>query len=396
MATTKVPATRGASSAASQRHSSVLSNSPAVSEKPGSKSSTSKERALTEMSKERALCKSAKKTCPICCKVIQEATKAKDGQDAIFCDGPCQKWHHRWCASVHKDDFQKLSLSNAPFMCPSCCFSEHRQLISSLVNSVEDLKAEVARLKNHVPISVSNLVPLSTPVSADSNNTACSADVQSNINLSASKDSSIRPPAQLKTTPRGISTNQFDTKFNIVVFGVDECPIGTNRLVRHNSDLNSVASITTSMVTNINANSISDCFRLGKFNPERQRPRPILVKFIRSSDVQSVLSNRGKLSKPIYIKPYMSPEDRRNDLSLLRERWCLIQSGIERQSIKIRGMRIYVKNKLVGEITQSKFQYSPSWIPETTDAPTENSLSSSTPSIASTPLTASNQQPHSQ
>ena len=58
-------------------------------------------------------------------------------------------------------------------MCPSCCFSEHRQLISSLVNSVEDLKAEVARLKNHVPISVSNLVPLSTPVSADSNNTAC-------------------------------------------------------------------------------------------------------------------------------------------------------------------------------------------------------------------------------
>ena len=348
------------------------------------------------MSKERALCKSAKKTCPICCKVIQEATKAKDGQDAIFCDGPCQKWHHRWCASVHKDDFQKNSLSNALFMCPSCCFSEHRQLISSLVNSVEDLKAEVARLKNHVPISVSNLVPLSTPVSADSNNTACSADVQSNINLSASKDSSIRPPAQLKTTPRGISTNQFDTNFNIVVFGVDECPIGTNRLVRHNSDLNSVASITTSMVTNINANSISDCFRLGKFNPERQRPRPILVKFIRSSDVQSVLSNRGKLSKPIYIKPYMSPEDRRNDLSLLRERWCLIQSAIERQSIKIRGMRIYVKNKLVGEITQSKFQYSPSWIPETTDAPTENSLSSSTPSTASTPLTASNQQPHSQ
>ena len=46
----------------------------------------------------------------------------------------------------------------------------------------------------------------------------------------------------------GISTNQFDTKFNIVVFGVDECSIGTNRLVRHNSDLNSVASITTSMV----------------------------------------------------------------------------------------------------------------------------------------------------
>ena len=288
---------------------------------------------------------------------------------------------------------KKLSLSNAPFMCPSCCFSEHRQLISSLVNSVEDLKAEVTRLKNHVPISVSNL---STPVSADSNNTACSADGQSNINFSASKDSSIRLPAQLKTTPRGVSTNQFDTKFNIVVFGIDECPIGTNRLVRHNSDLNIVASITTFMVTNINANSISDCFRLGKFNPERQHPRPILVKFIRSSDVQSVLSNRGKLSKPISIKPYMSPEDRRNDLSLLRERWCLIQSGIERQSIKIHGMRIYVKNKLVGEIIQSKYQYSPSWIPETTDAPTENSLSSSTPSTASTPLTASNQQPHSQ
>lgn len=124
--------------------------------------------------------------------------------------------------------------------------------------------------------------------------TARFAGNRSNINLSASKDS-----AQLKTNPRGISTNKFDTKFNIVVYGVDECPTGTNRLVRHNSDLSSVASIATSIVTNINANS---SFRSGKFKPERQRPRPILVKFIRSYDVQSILSNRENFqSQAIYV-----------------------------------------------------------------------------------------------
>ena len=75
-ATRVLPATRGASSAASQRHSSVLSNSPAVSEKPGSKS------------------KSAN-VCPVCCKAILDATKTRKGQEALECEGPCRKWIHR-------------------------------------------------------------------------------------------------------------------------------------------------------------------------------------------------------------------------------------------------------------------------------------------------------------
>ena len=57
-----------------------------------------------------------------------------------------------------------------------------------------------------------------------------------------------------------------------------------------------------------------------------------LDQLIRSSDVQTIFANRGKLSKPVIIKPHMSPEERHNESLLLKERWNLIQSGIERKS----------------------------------------------------------------
>ena len=147
----------------------------------------------------------------------------------------------------------------------------------------------------------------------------------------------------------------------IVVFGVSECPKGTNKQIRQNSDLNSIATIISSLNTDVKADSISDCFRLGRFDPKHHQPRPLLVSLIRSSDVQTILANRSKLSKPIVIKPHMSPEERFNESLLLKVRWKLIQQGTERKSIKIQGTRIYASKKLVGQISNSHFEYSSSW-----------------------------------
>ena len=70
--------------------------------------------------------------------------------------------------------------------------------------------------------------------------------------------------------------------------------------------------------------------QLGRFDPKHCQPRPLLVSLIHSSDVQTILANRSKLSKPIVIKSSMSPEERINESLLLKVRWNLIQQGMER------------------------------------------------------------------
>ena len=148
------------------------------------------------------------------------------------------------------------------------------------------------------------------------------------------------------------------------MFGVNECPKGTNRQTRQSSDLSNVATIIYSLNTGIKPDSISDCFRLGKFDPKRKQPRPLLVKLIRSSDVQTILANCSKVSKPVIIKRHMSLDERINESLLLKERWNLIQSGIERKSIKIQGTKIFANKKLVGQLSNFKFKYYFSWSSE--------------------------------
>ena len=67
--------------------------------------------------------------------------------------------------------------------------------------------------------------------------------------------------------------------------------------------------------------------------------RPILVRLIRIADFHSILSNRGSLSSPIYIKPDMTKEERHRESVLLKERWNLIQSGVPKNVIRIQGSR---------------------------------------------------------
>ena len=68
----------------------------------------------------------------------------------------------------------------------------------------------------------------------------------------------------------------------------------------------------------------------------------------------------------------MSPDERINESLLLKERWNLIQSGIERKSIKIQSTKIFANKKLVGQLSNFKFKYSFSWSfePKFTSDPT--------------------------
>ena len=86
------------------------------------------------------------------------------------------------------------------------------------------------------------------------------------------------------------------------------------------------------------------------------RPRPILIKLIRISDVSKILSKKGLLSRPHSIKSDMSREQRLLESILMKVRWGLIQSGVARKSIKIRNTCLFVNNKLHGQVINSKFQ----------------------------------------
>ena len=78
------------------------------------------------------------------------------------------------------------------------------------------------------------------------------------------------------------------------------------------------------------------------------------MKFIRAADVSTVLSKRGSLRNSLVsIKPDMSPLERKCESLLLKERWSLIQSGIPRPAIRIRGSHLLVRNKLHGQIRLS-------------------------------------------
>ena len=83
--------------------------------------------------------------CGICRKAVADG---KD--DAVFCEGHCQRWLHRVCASVTEEQHAKLAASEQPFLCPACCQAHNLQQIAELTSTVDALKLELEQLKQVV------------------------------------------------------------------------------------------------------------------------------------------------------------------------------------------------------------------------------------------------------
>lgn len=111
--------------------------------------------------------KTVAQQCDICCQAID----LKRG-DAIFCHGDCQRWIHRFCASVSMEQHKIITASQTttPFLCPTCCRAAHQKKISELTDSVTTLKEEVSELKKAL-LTVTNdltcLREVQQPVTSD-------------------------------------------------------------------------------------------------------------------------------------------------------------------------------------------------------------------------------------
>ena len=131
------PKRTGAASSATS--TSAMSGAPAKS--PGSTSSAGADASspVTDQVK-----------CAVCEQNIV------DGKDqALFCEGLCKGWYHRYCAGGSLVHFQWLSLSSKPFFCSDCfqakTIEELRNTVGTLKdelrNTVGTLKDEIATLR---------------------------------------------------------------------------------------------------------------------------------------------------------------------------------------------------------------------------------------------------------
>ena len=79
-------------------------------------------------------------TCPICSNVVREA------QQVIYCEGSCNQWMHRQCASLTTEAFIKAGESNQPFYCLYCTVASHKQQINILKEQVKSLTTKIDSL----------------------------------------------------------------------------------------------------------------------------------------------------------------------------------------------------------------------------------------------------------
>ena len=228
--------------------------------------------------------------CPLCNDIIIEAS-AKNGQESIQCDGSCNAWLHRWYAGLTKQAFKVASESNEKFCCSACRLLDAESEIKSLKKRVETLETQLSSL-------------ISKPADQGPLSYACAVG------------SPVTPT--LPTTKPAKSFNPVDSgrKFNIIVFGIEESACGTSRGCRQSEDILNVPKVLSDLDSSISPLSIKDSFRLGKFVPNSVRPRPLMVKFIRSTDASSVLSKSSQLSSPYLVKPDRSIEERKKDQCL--------------------------------------------------------------------------------
>ena len=94
--------------------------------------------------------KQAGSTCAVCEKLIREKTATASGEDAIFCEGACQAWQHRWCAGLTRKAYIELASSEDPFLCCRCVCAQQAKTVRDLLVAVDCLRLELDQLKAKV------------------------------------------------------------------------------------------------------------------------------------------------------------------------------------------------------------------------------------------------------
>ena len=158
-----------------------------------------------------------------------------------------------------------------------------------------------------------------------------------------------------------ISAASNERKFNLVLYGVDECSEGTRCHERAGKDRKTALKKLRVILTSLEDYSIRDCIRIGKYSPNGTRPRPLLVKFLRACDVNTILYKLSQGGLPaelsgIAIKHHMTPSEVKSNSILLRKRLELSQEGVDKQRLKIKGNKLLQDSQLLGEVVDGVYR----------------------------------------
>ena len=99
-----------------------------------------------ELNKSRVpTCKSNTESvkCGLCCKKVRD-----DEDEALFCEGRCNHWFHRYCAGVTATQFSLLSNSEESFLCYACFQQDQRERVKGLEEKVAALTEELTKLRS--------------------------------------------------------------------------------------------------------------------------------------------------------------------------------------------------------------------------------------------------------
>ena len=181
--------------------------------------------------------KETEEVCLICNVIIQEG---EEPDDALYCEGQCQRWLHRKCVSMTNKVYLALGQSEEPYFCPHCKCNVYQKEINSLKDTIKALSDEVTYLKSR-----EESVHLTATSVEQASVTPHSVNHQQSSNKAAKPDG--KPTA-------GILPG--DHKFNIVLFGIKEHPPDTSRPDRIKFDIANCLNVITKLNSEINSQSI--------------------------------------------------------------------------------------------------------------------------------------------
>ena len=115
-------------------------------------------------------------------------------------------------------------------------------------------------------------------------------------------------------------SNSTDRKLNIMMYGIKESLPKTSKANRLYHDSQCIVNAFAEVELTVDTSSIRDCFQLDKFKHDAQRPKSILIKFLRSTEATMALSKIAAFQAPMAIKPDLTPEERNIESLLLKER----------------------------------------------------------------------------
>jgi len=235
----------------------------------------------------------------MCCDPLE------DGQDVLACEGRSNTNVHRYCAGVTCRHYSKLTMGTNPFVCQFWALKMYGALVKQLQSEVERLKFKLASTKatlsehtqsqrgahpqveaktnysqmlkkSRLSLLAQRLPTLleqsklswdTQPGKVTSPDTINSETLPLSYAVVASARSDI--PSKSKPIAHSVPSQRmiiFDKKYNLVLYGVKECPSGSSRSACLEPDLTSVVSVLTTFESSFHTQSIKDCYCLGKFS----------------------------------------------------------------------------------------------------------------------------------